>query len=312
MNVRTYQMGDEVAQVRIYNEAAGALPKFKPASVDEVRRRMRGADFDPATRFYAIAAGRPVAYATFQGNGRISFPWCLPDHTSLASPLLDHVLDAMRKSGLRKAWAAYRADWPAQRDFFQARGFAQVREMVNYVMDIAEMPTPAARTSSNIAPLTSADLPVVLQLGAGVLRVGDAAELEKCLFHNPYFPPESLFCVRSRVGGQPVAVGILVIRAEYANPHQVDAAMPCFRLGAFGTENLTHKRIKGLFSFLAADTRELSAFALDLLAHASNLVHDVDIETFAAQVPSDAPHLNRFCQSVFRRQGGFPIFEREL
>jgi hypothetical protein len=312
MSIRTYQVGDEVAQVRIYNEAAGALPKFKPASVDEVRRRMRGPDFDPAARFYAVAAGRPVGYATFQANGRVSFPWCLEGHTALAGPLLDQVLDAMRQRGLRRAWAAYRADWPAQRDFFLARGFGQVREMLNYVMDVVEMPTPAARASSSITPLTPADLPTVLQLGAGVLRVGDVDALEKCLFHNPYFPPDALYCLRSRTGGQPVAVGILVVRPEYANPHQVDAAMPCFRLGAFGTENLTHKRINGLFSFLAADTRDVSAFGLDLLAHASNLIGDVDVETFAAQVPSDAAHLVRFHKSVFRQQGGFPIFERGL
>jgi hypothetical protein len=312
MTIRTYQSGDEVTQVRIYNEAAAALPKFKSASVDEVRRRMRDPDFDPGTRFFALAAGRPVAYATYQLNGRVSFPWCIEGHAALAGPLLDHVLDAMRQRGLRKAWAAYRSDWPAQRDFFLARGFAQVREMLNYVLNLVDMPTPAARASSSISALGRGDLATVVQLGASVLRVSSVPELEKCLFHNPYFPPESLFCLRSRSGGQPVAVGILVHRSEYANPHQLDSAMPCFRLGAFGTENLTHKRINGLFSFLAADNRDLSAHGLDLLGYASTLVHDVDVETFAAQVPSDAPHLVRFYKSLFRRQGGFPIFEREL
>ena len=53
MTIRTYQPGDEVAQVGIYNEAAGDLPKFKPATLDEVRRRARGPDFDPDTRFFA-------------------------------------------------------------------------------------------------------------------------------------------------------------------------------------------------------------------------------------------------------------------
>ncbi len=312
MTIRAYQSGDEVAQVRIYNEAAGALPKFKAATLDEVRRRIRAADFDPGTRFYAIADGRPVAYATFQNNGRVSYPWCLPGHEQHADPLLEHVLGVMRQRGMRRAFAAYRGDWPAQRDFFLAHGFVQTREMLNYVLDLVEMPTPAARASSSITPLTTADLPVVLQLGAGVLRVHTTGELENCLFHNPYFPPESLFCLRSRAGGQPVAVAALVHRPGYANPHQVDAAMPCFRLGAFGTEGLTHKRINGVFSILAADTRDVSAFGLDLMAHASNLVHDVDVETFAAQVPSDAAHLVRFYKSLFRRQGGFPIFEREL
>jgi hypothetical protein len=312
MSIRTYQAGDEVVQVRIYNEAAAALPKFKAATVDEVRRRMRGPDFDPSMRFYALAEGRPVGYATFQPNGRVSFPWCLRGQEALAGPLLDRVLEAMRQYGLRRAWAAYRTDWPAQGDFFLARGFVQVREMINYIIDLIEMPTPASRAPSSISPLTRADLPAVLPLGAGVLRVKDVAELENYLFHNPYFPPEALYCLRSRGSGQPTAVGILVHRPEYAKPNQVDAAMPCFRLGAFGTENLTHKRINGLFSFLAADTRDVSAYGLDLLAHASNMVHDVDVETFAAQVPSDAPHLVCFYKSLFRRDGSFPIYEREL
>src|SRR5437879_158263 len=111
MTIRAYQGGDEVAQVRIYNESAAALPKFKPATVDEVRRRMRGPDFDPSSRFYAVADGRPVGYATFQPNGRVSFPWCLEGHEQFTGPLLDHVLEVMRQQGLRRAWAAYRTDW---------------------------------------------------------------------------------------------------------------------------------------------------------------------------------------------------------
>ena len=31
MLIRTYQPGDEQAQARIYNAAAGSLPAFKPA-----------------------------------------------------------------------------------------------------------------------------------------------------------------------------------------------------------------------------------------------------------------------------------------
>jgi hypothetical protein len=310
MTIRTFQSGDEVAQVSIYNESASDLPKFKPASIDEVRRRLRDPDFDPGQRFFAIADGRPVGYATFQPSGRVSFPWCRKGHEHFAQPLLDAVLDAMRQRGLRRAWAAYRSDWPAPLAFLQNNGFAPTREMINYVLDLAEMPTPDARSSSSISPLTPDDLAVVMTLGDGVLRCGEA-ELHKALFHNPYFPPESLFCLRSRADNQPVAVGLLVTRSEYANPHQLDGMMPCFRLGAFGTEGLTHKRINGMFSFLAADNRDLSALGLDLLASA-NRVADVDVETFAAQVPSDAPHLVRFYNSLFRGQGSFPIFTREL
>jgi hypothetical protein len=88
--------------------------------------------------------------------------------------------------------------------------------------------------------------------------------------------------------------------------------MPCFRLGAFGTEGMTTKRINGLFSFLAADGRDTQPFALDLLGYAAYKLQDTDVETFAAQVPSDAGHLLRFYKQYFQRQGSFPILERPL
>ena len=78
---------DEVVQVEIYNEAAAGLPKFKPAQVDEIRRRTQTADFDPSTRFFALHRGRPVGYAGFHPNGRVSFPWCRPGHEDQAGPL---------------------------------------------------------------------------------------------------------------------------------------------------------------------------------------------------------------------------------
>jgi hypothetical protein len=312
MTIRTFQAGDEVAQVSIYNEAAAALPKFKAATIDEVRRRLRDRDFDPLTRFYAVAGGKPVGYATFQGNGRVSFPWCRKGHEAFAEPLLEHTLDAMKRRGMSSAFAAYRSDWPEQLAFLQGHGFAPKREMINYVLDLVEMPTPAARSSTGVTPLTPDDLPALLEVGAGVIRCRDVGALHKALFESPYFPADALFCLRSRADNRVMAAAIVVVGKGYADPHQLDSFMPCFRLGAFGTEGLTHKRINGVFSFIAADNRDLSPLGLDLLAYACNRVADVDVETFAAQVPSDAPHLARFYKSLFRRQGGFPILVREL
>ena len=312
MTIRTFQAGDDVTQVSIYNEAAADLPRFKPATLDEVRRRLRGPDFDPSTRFYALADGRPVGYATFSDSGRVSFPWCRKGHEAFATPLMQAVLDAMRGRGYRSAFAAYRADWPAALAFFEAHGFAQSREMVNFGIDIVEMPTPSARYSSNITPLTPADLPAVARLGTGVLRGTDLATLEGHLFRNAHFTPSSLFALRSKSDDQPVAVGLLIESPTFAHPAQVDPGMPCFRLGAFGTEGLTHKRINGMFSVLVADTRDLSALCLDLLGYATHRLHNSEIETLAAQVSSDVPHLMRFYKSLFRRQGSFPLFERLL
>ncbi len=312
MTIRTFQAGDDVAQVSIYNEAGADLPKFKPATIDEVRRRCRAPDFDPTTRFYAVVNDRPVGYIMFQPNGRLGFPWCRRGHEQQAEALLEHALTAMKQRGLRRAFSAYRGDWPLQRDFLIRHGFEQTHEMINYALDLVEMPTPAARPSAMISPLKPEDIPTILALGQGVLRITDSIELENYFFHNPYFPPDAAFVLRSKSDEVPVAIGMLVTHQSYAHPKQIDAAMPCFRLGAFGTEGMTTKRVNGLFSFLALDNRDLTPCGLDLLGYATNRLQATEVETFAAQVPSHAEHLVRFYKSLFRRQGSFPIFERDL
>ncbi len=312
MKIRTFQPGDDAAQVGIYNEAAAALPKFKPATLDEVRRRCHAPDFDPATRFYADENGLVVGYATFQPNGRVSIPWTRTGHETAAQPLFDAVLQAMKARGQTRAFATYRADWTAQRDFFLQHGFAAAREMVNFVMDLAELPTPAARPVNTFTPLKPDDMPAVLQMAPSVLRVQTVEQLEQHLLHNPYFPPDAPFALRTKPDGPPLAVGIVVVNGSYANPKQLDAAMPCFRLGAFGTEGMTHKRVNGLFSFLADVSRDVNPLALDLLGHAAMKLDTSDVETLAAQVPSDVLPMLRFYKQYFRRQGSFPIYERTL
>jgi len=312
MEIRTYRPGDDAAQVSIYNEAAAELPKFKPATLDEVRRRARGADYDPAARFLAVVDGRPIGYASFQTNGRISFPWCRKGHEAAAQPLLERVLQALKERGLTRAFTAYRADWTAQQQFFHNNGFQQRREMVNFVLDLVEMPTPMARPTSSAGPATPDDVPAIQEMGANALLIRERAALEQYLFHNPYFPADSVFVLRSRKGGPALAAAVLISNPAYANPRQVDAAMPCFRLGAFGTEGMTTKRINGLFSFLTADTGDAQPLALDLLGYAAHKLQDTEVETFAAQVPSDAGHLLRFYKQYFQRQGSFPILERLL
>lgn len=312
MEIRTFRPGDEIAQVSIYNEAAGELPKFKAATLDEVRRRARAADYDPAMRFLALVEGRPIAYAGFQSNGRISYPWCRKGQETAAQPLFARVLQAMKERGLPRAFTAYRADWHAQLEFFRNNGFQPLREMVNFVLDIVEMPTPMARPNSSIGPANPDDVPTLLEMGANVLLIRDRSALEQYLFHNSYFSADSVYALRARAGGPALAIGILIADPSFANPRQIDAAMPCFRLGAFGTEGMTTKRINGLFSFLTADTRNAHPLALDLLGYAAYRLQDTDVETFSAQVPSDAGHLLRFYKQYFQRQASFPILERTL
>lgn len=312
MTIRTYQPGDEAAQVSIYNEAAAELPRFKPATLDEVRRRWKGAPENDPRRFFAVENGVVVGYTVFHDNGRISYPWCRKGHERHAEALFEAALAEMKRRGHASAFAAYRADWAGPCAFFRDHGFAAVREMVNFVMALTDMPTPGARLATSIEPLRPEDLPAVLALGEGVLRARSVAALEQHLFHNPYFPPASVFAIRGRADGQPLAAGVLVSNAAYANPGAVDPAMPCFRLGAFGTEEMQTKRIHGLFSFLARPGRDLHPLGLELLSYAAGLMCDTDGEALAAQVPSDAPHLLRFYQQLFRKQGSFPVFERAL
>src|SRR5262245_15850458 len=103
MSIRTFIPGDEVAQVGIYTEAAAELPRFKPSTIDEVRRRLRGPDFDPDLRFFAFVNDRAVGYTTCQANGRVSFPWCRRDHEALAEPLFEQALETLKQRGVTKA-----------------------------------------------------------------------------------------------------------------------------------------------------------------------------------------------------------------
>jgi hypothetical protein len=310
--IRTFDRGDDGALVSIYNEAAADLPKFKPATLDEVRRRLRGPDFDPQTRFFAVENGATLGYATYHANGRVSYPWCRKGHEALAGALFQAVLDAMKARGIRRAFAAYRRDWPVQGAFFKAHGFVQAREMVNFAMDLVEMPTPAARTSSSIDKVLPRDIPGILRLAPQVFRAGTAEALERHLLHNPSFPAESVYVLRSRSDDSPLAVGILVTQDDYADPNKLDSEMPCYRLGAFGTDGLQVKRVNGLFSFLVAPGPQAGALSLDMMAEAAARLQETELETLGAQVPSDVPHLLRFYQQYFRQQGSFPEFERSL
>ena len=141
MKIRNYQPGDEQQQAAIYNQAAAELPKFKPATSEEVRRRTRAKDFDPGTRFYAEDGGQVVGYCGFHANGRLSHPWVLTGHSSAAGPLFQAAMDAMWARKMPLAFAAYRGDWQGVGEFFLAQGFRQAREMVNFVVDTVDMPT---------------------------------------------------------------------------------------------------------------------------------------------------------------------------
>jgi hypothetical protein len=312
MTIRTFTAGDDAAQVSIYNEAAADLPRFKPASLDEIRRRILAADFDPTTRFFAVEAGHTVGYATFNANSRVSFPWCRRGHESHAPALFEAVLTEMRRRQMKRASAAYRGDWPTIHDFFVTHGFAKVREMVNFVIELADMPTPSATVGHTLEPMTPEDVPSVFAIAQGVTRCPNPACLEEHLFRNAYFDGDSAFVMRSRTSPELLAALLLIVDNAYADPKMIDAAMPCFRLGAFGSEGMQAKRVNGLFSFITHAGADTNRIGVELLAQAAARLYETELGTLAAQVPSDAPKLLRYYQQLWRRQGSFPVFEREL
>jgi hypothetical protein len=304
MRLRPYQPGDEDAQVQIYNIAAGSLPAFKRANVEEVARRYKSADFDPASKWYAERDGRVVGYAVFNPNGRVSYPWCLPDAEDLREPLLDAVLSGLRERGIPEAWAAYRADWPAVLSFLESRGFERSRTMVNYAAELARVPRIPVPPGESIEPLDRADVPHLVALGEGLFP-GDVESLARSFWENPYLAPSDLFALRGR-DGKIRGIALLVGNRGFADPTKVDPAMPCFRLGTFGTEQERHKRLNGVFSCLFED----EAAGEILLGEAARRLELSGLTHIASQVPSDAPAQCAFYDRQFQRQGSFPILRR--
>ena len=182
--------------------------------------------------------------------------------------------------------------------------------MVNYQIDFHDLPTTLGGINPSISPARPEEVEQIFALNPLALRVSSPAALAEHLFRNPYFPPEALFVLHSRQTNVPLALGLLITEAAYADPKAVDPAMPCFRLGAFGTEMMTAKRIRGLFSFLARPEASLPSLAMDLLNYAvQRLEEGSPLSCLAAQVASDAPGLQSFYDRHFRKQGSFPVFE---
>lgn len=307
MRIRTYLPGDEEAQAAVFNAAAAGLPAFKPATAEEVARRYRASEPDPGSRFFALdASGGVVGYAVFQPNGRVSYPWCLAGAEDARGPLLDHVLGEMRERGLSRAWAAYRADWAPVIEFLAGHGFAPAFEMVNFVTEVGRLPAVPVPHGLALGPLRREDLPRVLELGRGLFEDHDSGRLAAALWENPYLRPDHVFALRPASGGPVEGVALAVIDARFADPTRIDPAMPCFRLGAMGTESERHKRVNGLVSCVFA----AEAVGDALLAEAARRLSAAGLTHAAAQAPSDRPEVLAFYDRIFRRQGAFPVLAR--
>jgi hypothetical protein len=311
VTIRTFQPGDEVIQAGLFNVAAFALPGFKAATADEVKRRTRARGFDPTVRFFAEEAGQVVGYCVLEPDqGRISFPWCKKGFEAAALPLFETALQSARDRGLKSLFAAYRRDWAVVQQFFAVNGFALAREMINYWADPLDLPTLANRGKLPINRLRREDVPAVVAMGKGVIRL-PAEKLEAYLFANPYFAAEALLALRDR-DGVPLAIAIGLESPTYADVKKIDPLVPCFRLGAFGTEGLNAKRVNGLFSYLVADPANALTAGLALLSEANQEMTEGTVTALAAQCPSDAPHLVAFYSRYFKEQGRFPVLEKAL
>jgi hypothetical protein len=311
VNIRTFQPGDEVTQAALFNVAAYALPGFKPATADDVKKRTRGRGFDPTARFYAEEGGQVVGYCTLEPEqGRISHPWCKKGFEATAGPLFDAAIQSARDRGLTKLFAAYRRDWQPVLQFLTDRGFAVTREVINYWADPVDLPTLVNRSKLPINRLRREDVPALAAMGRGFIRIPDE-RLENYIFANPYFPAEAFLVLRS-ADETPLAVGVGLESSTYADVKRVDPLAPCFRLGAFGTEGYNTKRVNGLFSFLVANPQQALTAGLALLSEASQEMTDGTVSALAAQCPSDAPHLVGFYTRYFKEQGRFPMLEKTL
>jgi hypothetical protein len=311
VNIRTFQPGDEVHQAGLFNMAAFALPGFKPATADEVKRRTRARSFDPTSRFYAEDAGQVVGYCTLEPDqGRVSYPWCKKGFEAAAPLLFDAALKSARDRGITTLFAAYRRDWEPVLQFFTDNGFRVAREMINYWSDPLDLPTLVNRSKAPIDRLRREDVPALAAMGKGVIRL-PADKLEAYLFANTYFPAEAFLVLRDPAG-RPLAVGVGLESSTYADVRKIDPLAPCFRLGAFGTEGLNAKRVNGLFSYIVADPANALPAGLALLSEANQEMTDHTVSAVAAQCPSDVPYLVAFYTRYFKEHGRFPVLERQL
>ena len=311
MQIREYQPGDETAQARIYNTATSALPGFKPASAEEIARRYATAEGDSGSRYYAVEGAEVVGYAAFGPNGRVSAPWCVPGSEWSREPLLGRVLDSMSKRGFPEAWAAYRSDWTPVLDLLRQHGFLEKRQMINYVAQVAESPSDSVVPANRvIEPMEADGICELIKLAPDLYPDEELTAVEQFFRDHPFHNfKKSLFALKDSRRGTIRGVALLVVDDRFADPTKIDASMPCFRLGAFGTERERHKRVNGLFSAVFAQQADgdiLLSWLVATRARPAGLTH------IAAQAPSDSPELCAWYERFFRRQGTFPILSRRL
>jgi hypothetical protein len=310
MLIRNCLPADAEHEAAVYNAAAAKLPGFRPVTPVQVRRAATTRAVEPVGRLGAEVDGRLVGYVVYEPTGRVHHPWCLPGHEAMAHRLFTFALRALADRRVTRAFAACRADWGDHVAFFDDHGFVKAREVVNFTQSVADLPTTFQRPGLNITRVKPEDMAGIEALVPGFLRLRGAALADE-LLKNPAFPADAVFVLR-RKDGSPQGVGILIDDVSYASVDGLDPRAPTFWTGAFGAEGLAGKRVNGLFSFVTAPEKEAGLIGQDLLWYGTSRMESNTFEFLAAQAATDAPHLLRFYERYFQRQGSFPVFEREI
>jgi hypothetical protein len=307
--------GDELSQVEIYNAVAQSFPGYKSATRDEVVRRYSSTQFDPTTKLYAQDAGRIIAYVTFWSTGRISTPWSANDDADIRSQLMDAALESMRQRGLTRVWAAYRADWTKVHIWLTELGFRSSHDVVNFIAPREYLPDETLPDKMRLEVMTRSDTIQVYELNPKAFGVESAEELALAWWDgsdSPYYKDDSRIVLRDLETGDILASGIVILNSDFADPSQVDAAMPCSRLGAVGADSDNCKRMNGLFSYVASPGPNNHRFARVLLAEARRRFSQFGVKEVAAQCKSNRLVEQAFYRTHFRTQGSFPIFIRDI
>jgi hypothetical protein len=310
MLIRNCLPADVEREAVVYNTVAARLPGFRPVTPDQVRRLATTRAPDHGTRLCAEEDGRLVGYVSFDWTGRVHCPWCLPGHERLAHQLFGAALRSLAERNVTRVFAACRADWAFQIEFFQDHGFARARDVVNFTQSFADLPTMFQRPGLNVTLVKPDDVPAIEELVPGFLRL-NGRTLEEHLLHNPAFPADAVYVLRKK-SNEVHGVAILVDDASCASVDGLDLRNPTYWSGAFGTEGLASKRVNGLFSFLAAPGKDALLVGQDLLWYGTARMETNTFEFLAAQVPTDVPHLFTFYERYFEKQGSFPVFERDI
>ena len=314
MTIRTFQAGDDAAQGRIYNEAAGRPAAVQARDAGRAAPPARGPDFDPGTRFFAWR-GRPARRLRHVPRQRPRQLPLVPQGPRGGAPSRSSRPSSTRCAGaaIAGAFAAYRADWPAAARVLRRPRLRARRARWSIRHRHRRHADAVGPLASHITPLTPADVPAVLRPGRASCAADDRRRARGSTSSTtPTSRRRRCSCCaaaaatsrRRRGAGRRVA-GATPTPAGRSR----HALLPPRGVRHRGADPSASTACSASSPPTRATCRRC---ALDLLGHATQRLQDTEVETLAAQVPSDAPHLLRFYKRSSAGRGVSRVFERPL